>query len=105
LSSLTELAAASAKVLPFSTIRDVGAAEVKELHPTLRKERGFARMTEQVLVRELLSGIWGSISIAAWIFLLIPQLLENYRTGSAEGLSLAFLLTWFVGDITNLTGQ
>lgn len=53
---------------------------------------------------EALSGITGSISLASWIFLLIPQLVENYRRGSADGISLAFLLVWFVGDVTNLAG-
>ncbi|KAK5711027.1 hypothetical protein LTR15_012673 [Elasticomyces elasticus] len=53
---------------------------------------------------EALSGITGSISLAAWVFLLLPQLLENYQQGSAEGISLSFLLIWFVGDVTNLVG-
>ncbi|KAK4896398.1 hypothetical protein LTR27_005610 [Elasticomyces elasticus] len=53
---------------------------------------------------EALSGITGSISLAAWVFLLLPQLLENYQQGSAEGISLSFLLIWFVGDVTNLAG-
>jgi solute carrier family 66 (lysosomal lysine-arginine transporter), member 1 len=34
----------------------------------------------------------------------VPQLIENYRHGSAEGLSMAFLIVWFVGDVTNLVG-
>ncbi|KAF2127088.1 PQ-loop-domain-containing protein [Dothidotthia symphoricarpi CBS 119687] len=54
--------------------------------------------------REALSGVFGSISLASWIFLLVPQLLENYKSGSAEGISLAFLTVWFIGDITNLAG-
>ncbi|KAF1824524.1 PQ loop repeat family protein, partial [Dissoconium aciculare CBS 342.82] len=53
---------------------------------------------------EALSGIFGSISLASWIFLLIPQLIENYRLGSADGISLTFLLIWFLGDIANLLG-
>ncbi|KIW05152.1 uncharacterized protein PV09_03703 [Verruconis gallopava] len=53
---------------------------------------------------EALSGVFGSISLAAWIFLLVPQLIENYRQGSAEGISLLFLVVWFIGDITNLIG-
>jgi uncharacterized protein with PQ loop repeat len=31
-------------------------------------------------------------------------LIENYKQGSAEGISLAFLTVWFIGDITNLAG-
>ncbi|PVH98552.1 vacuolar membrane PQ loop repeat protein [Periconia macrospinosa] len=53
---------------------------------------------------EALSGVFGSISLASWIFLLVPQLIENYKQGSAEGISLAFLVVWFIGDITNLVG-
>nr|POE51673.1 putative vacuolar amino acid transporter ypq3 [Quercus suber] len=53
---------------------------------------------------EALSGIFGSISLAAWIFLLVPQLIENYTQGSADGISLTFLVIWFVGDVTNLVG-
>ncbi|KAK5742987.1 hypothetical protein LTR17_002999 [Elasticomyces elasticus] len=57
-----------------------------------------------LLWNEALSGITGSISLAAWVFLLLPQLLENYQQGSAEGISLSFLFIWFVGDVTNLAG-
>jgi PQ loop repeat len=35
----------------------------------------------------------------------VPQLILNYKTGSADGISLAFLLVWLVGDITNLSGK
>ncbi|KAI9893324.1 MAG: hypothetical protein M1814_000454 [Vezdaea aestivalis] len=55
-------------------------------------------------LREAFSGIFGSISLAAWIFLLIPQLVENYKLGSAEGISTVFLLVWLVGDLSNLIG-
>jgi uncharacterized protein with PQ loop repeat len=34
----------------------------------------------------------------------VPQLIENYKSGSADGISLAFLTVWFIGDITNLAG-
>lgn len=53
---------------------------------------------------EALSGIFGSISLSAWIFLLVPQLIENYTNGHADGISLTFLFIWFVGDITNFAG-
>ncbi|ODA78729.1 hypothetical protein RJ55_06111 [Drechmeria coniospora] len=53
---------------------------------------------------EALSGIFGSVSLAAWICLLIPQLLANYRAKSADGLSMAFLVVWFLGDVSNLMG-
>lgn len=53
---------------------------------------------------EALSGVFGSVSLATWIFLLVPQLILNYTTGSADGISLIFLAVWLVGDITNLAG-
>ncbi|GIZ49979.1 hypothetical protein CKM354_001299400 [Cercospora kikuchii] len=53
---------------------------------------------------EALSGISGSVSLAAWIFLLVPQLAENYNNGHADGVSLTFLFIWFFGDITNFAG-
>ena len=53
---------------------------------------------------EALSGISGSISLASWIFLLVPQLIENYQNGNADAISLTFLFIWFVGDVTNLIG-
>ncbi|KAF2206567.1 hypothetical protein CERZMDRAFT_52876 [Cercospora zeae-maydis SCOH1-5] len=53
---------------------------------------------------EALSGISGSVSLAAWIFLLVPQLAENYTNGHADGVSLTFLFIWFFGDITNFAG-
>ena len=34
----------------------------------------------------------------------MPQLIENYRQQSAEGISLLFLAVWFVGDVTSLAG-
>lgn len=35
----------------------------------------------------------------------VPQLILNYKSGSADGISLAFLLVWLLGDITNLAGR
>lgn len=31
-------------------------------------------------------------------------MIENYKCGSAEGISLSFLTVWFIGDIANLLG-
>ncbi|KAF2279678.1 vacuolar membrane PQ loop repeat protein-like protein [Westerdykella ornata] len=60
--------------------------------------------TPPLATHEALSGVFGSISLAAWIFLLVPQVIENYKQHSADGISLAFLTVWFIGDITNLLG-
>ncbi|KAI9771305.1 MAG: hypothetical protein M1840_002275 [Geoglossum simile] len=65
----------------------------------------LANKTVVLASHEALSGVFGSISLAAWIFLLIPQLIENYRQGSADGISLQFLIIWFIGDITNFIGR
>jgi solute carrier family 66 (lysosomal lysine-arginine transporter), member 1 len=65
----------------------------------------IASPTEPALTtKEGLSGALGSISLACWIFLLLPQLIENYRNGSADAISLAFIFVWFIGDICNLAG-
>ena len=45
---------------------------------------------------ETLSGISGSVSLACWLFVLVPQLSENYMSKSADGISLAFLFVWLV---------
>ncbi|KAL3954874.1 hypothetical protein ACCO45_010437 [Purpureocillium lilacinum] len=55
-------------------------------------------------IGEALSGIFGSISLTAWICLLIPQLLANYKAKNADGLSMTFLVVWLMGDVSNLVG-
>ncbi|CZR63553.1 related to membrane protein [Phialocephala subalpina] len=59
---------------------------------------------DKLTVQEALSGVFGSVSLATWIFLLIPQLYLNFKTGKAEGISMGFLFIWLVGDATNLAG-
>ncbi|EKV08389.1 Vacuolar membrane PQ loop repeat protein [Penicillium digitatum] len=54
--------------------------------------------------REAASGILGSVSITCWFFLLVPQLIENYRNGNSEAISLLFVFVWFIGDVANLVG-
>jgi len=44
------------------------------------------------------------MSIACWIVVYSPQILENYHLQSGEGLSVFFVLIWLVGDLTNLFG-
>ena len=50
------------------------------------------------------SGIAGSISIACWIVVFTPQIIENFRRQSADGLSLLFLVVWLAGDVFNILG-
>lgn len=51
-----------------------------------------------------ISGITGSISIACWVIVFSPQIIVNFRRGSAEGLSLSFLVVWLLGDVFNVLG-
>jgi len=51
-----------------------------------------------------LSGVTGSVSIACWIVVFTPQILQNFRRGSGDGLSLAFLIIWLLGDVFNIIG-
>ncbi|KAF2132478.1 PQ loop repeat protein [Dothidotthia symphoricarpi CBS 119687] len=53
---------------------------------------------------EAFSGICGTISIVAWLVVFSPQILENFRRGSSDGLSLHFLVVWLLGDIFNVVG-
>ncbi|KAJ3475705.1 hypothetical protein NLI96_g11660 [Meripilus lineatus] len=53
---------------------------------------------------ESLSNILGWMSISCWIVVYSPQIIENYQLKSGEGLSVAFVLIWLVGDLCNLVG-
>ncbi|PFH54276.1 hypothetical protein AMATHDRAFT_72778 [Amanita thiersii Skay4041] len=52
----------------------------------------------------IISDILGYTSIACWLGAQFPQLYVNYWRQSCEGLSLPFLLNWFLGDCSNLIG-
>jgi uncharacterized protein with PQ loop repeat len=53
---------------------------------------------------DAISGICGSISIACWVVVFSPQILQNFQRGSAEGLSIQFIIVWLVGDVFNILG-
>ncbi|KAI1121111.1 PQ loop repeat-domain-containing protein [Nemania abortiva] len=53
---------------------------------------------------EAISGICGSISIAAWVVVFSPQIIENFRRNSADGLSVQFIIIWLSGDVFNILG-
>ncbi|ODV60315.1 PQ-loop repeat-containing protein [Ascoidea rubescens DSM 1968] len=65
----------------------------------------FLNQAEPSQLRVILSGISGSTSLACWFVLLVPQLIEQWRLKSAEGISIGFLFIWFTGDIANLLGS
>jgi len=50
------------------------------------------------------SSVLGWISIASWIVVYSPQMIENYRLKSGEALSLLFVAIWLLGDLCNLVG-
>lgn len=53
---------------------------------------------------QVVSGITGSISIACWIIVFVPQIYENFSRKSSEGLSLMFIILWLAGDVFNVLG-
>ncbi|KAJ7430739.1 PQ loop repeat-domain-containing protein [Mycena galericulata] len=52
----------------------------------------------------ILSDLLGYSSILCWLGAQFPQVLENIRRKSCEGLALPFLANWFLGDASNLLG-
>ncbi|KAF5377071.1 hypothetical protein D9757_007698 [Collybiopsis confluens] len=46
----------------------------------------------------------GFVSILCWLGAQFPQILENIRRQSCEGIALPFLMNWLMGDISNLIG-
>ncbi|KAK4167601.1 putative vacuolar amino acid transporter YPQ3 [Cladorrhinum sp. PSN259] len=53
---------------------------------------------------EAISGICGSISIACWVVVFSPQIIENFRRRSADALSIQFIVVWLLGDVFNILG-
>ncbi|KAI1367189.1 PQ loop repeat-domain-containing protein [Xylaria arbuscula] len=53
---------------------------------------------------EAISGIFGSISLVAWVIVFSPQIIENFRRKSADGLSVQFIIAWLLGDVFNVLG-
>jgi len=56
------------------------------------------------LQNDMASNLAGSISIACWIVVLVPQLWTNYKRQSGDSLSITFLIIWLLGDLLNLAG-
>ncbi|KAF1807277.1 PQ loop repeat-domain-containing protein [Mucor lusitanicus] len=50
------------------------------------------------------SSVAGYLSIVCWLIVFTPQLWENYRRKSGDGLSMTFLVIWLAGDVFNLLG-
>ncbi|XP_010451342.1 PREDICTED: probable vacuolar amino acid transporter YPQ1 [Camelina sativa] len=57
-----------------------------------------------MLFRHGLSISLGVISVISWSVAEIPQIISNYNQKSIDGVSIAFLTTWMLGDIFNIVG-
>ncbi|VEU21748.1 DEKNAAC102639 [Brettanomyces naardenensis] len=55
-------------------------------------------------LRLRLSSLSGSIALACWLVLIIPQLVEMWRVRNVDGISPLFLLSWTIGDVANVIG-
>ncbi|ORX74552.1 PQ-loop-domain-containing protein [Linderina pennispora] len=55
-------------------------------------------------IGQIVSSVFGYVSIACWFVVLMPQIHLNYKRKSCEGVSLAFYLMWSLGDALNLLG-
>jgi uncharacterized protein with PQ loop repeat len=53
---------------------------------------------------DAISQICGSVSIACWIVVFSPQIIENWKRASADGLSVVFIVVWLLGDFFNIIG-
>uniref|UniRef100_A0A1I8A0A3 PQ loop repeat protein n=1 Tax=Steinernema glaseri TaxID=37863 RepID=A0A1I8A0A3_9BILA len=54
---------------------------------------------------KIIALVFGLISLGLWLLPTIPQLRENYKNKHCEGLSLGFVLFWFIGDSSNMVGS
>ncbi|KAG1754644.1 PQ loop repeat-domain-containing protein [Suillus lakei] len=50
------------------------------------------------------SELLGYASMACWLGAQFPQVIENHKRQSCEGLALPFLCNWLLGDFSNLIG-
>lgn len=67
--------------------------------------RPCTHIRARAMDRATISSLTGSLSFIIWLFAQSPQLYENYRRGSVDGLSPVFLIQWMLGDFTNLIGS
>lgn len=66
----------------------------------------IARFTGTCVYGNMAGASWtlGIISLTAWLGAQMPQIIANHQNASVDGLSLAFLANWFLGDFTNFVG-
>ncbi|EIW81042.1 PQ-loop-domain-containing protein [Coniophora puteana RWD-64-598 SS2] len=57
-----------------------------------------------IITGDTASSVLGWISIACWVIVYSPQIIETYQLQSGEGLSLLFVYIWLAGDLCNVIG-
>jgi uncharacterized protein with PQ loop repeat len=50
------------------------------------------------MLGEILSWTFSTISNIAWLFVFVPQLIENYNMNSSDAVSFYLVALWYVGD-------
>lgn len=51
-----------------------------------------------------LTPIDSSVSIACWVVVFSPQIIQNFQRGNADALSVQFIIVWLLGDVFNILG-
>lgn len=64
----------------------------------------FPPQTDVTINVETLPDIFGSISVACWVFVFTPQIYKNWKRSSTDGLATNFLVIWTAGDVCNVVG-
>ncbi|KAG8377721.1 hypothetical protein BUALT_Bualt08G0062200 [Buddleja alternifolia] len=55
-------------------------------------------------LKDEISFAFGIAGLVCWAVAEIPQIITNFKNKSANGVSLAFISTWIIGDVFNLVG-
>jgi len=50
------------------------------------------------MLGEILSWTFSTISNIAWLFVFLPQLMENYNKKSSDAVSFYLIALWYIGD-------
>lgn len=62
----------------------------------------YIYMWEEFTVGQKLAWVFSTVSNALWLFVIIPQLYQNYKAKDSKGLSLLLLFCLIVGDIFSI---
>ncbi|KAI8987343.1 PQ loop repeat-domain-containing protein [Mycotypha africana] len=62
----------------------------------------FINSVDYTIIAGFVSNFLGYASIGCWLCAQLPQILENNRLKSADGLSLYLLYFWLAGDVGNM---